>query len=49
MSTKTKTKRVHILSSVNAANVSKTSNTYLIKDVCGKRSVNRTLAVVPAY
>lgn len=28
-------KRVHILSAVNAANVSKTGSTYTIKDVCG--------------
>lgn len=28
-------KRVHILSAVNAANVSKSGNTYTIKDVCG--------------
>jgi hypothetical protein len=30
-----KTKRVHILSAVNAANVSKTGSTYTIRDVCG--------------
>lgn len=30
-----KQKRVHILSAVNAANVSKTGSTYTIKDVCG--------------
>ncbi|MFD2756381.1 hypothetical protein [Comamonas terrae] len=29
------TKRVHIVSAVNAANVSKTGNTYTIRDVCG--------------
>lgn len=29
------TKRVHIVSAVNAANVSKTDNTYTIRDVCG--------------
>jgi len=28
-------KRVHILSAVNAANVSKAGGTYTIKDVCG--------------
>ena len=28
-------KRVHILSAVNAANISKTGNKYLIRDVCG--------------
>lgn len=30
-----KAKRVHILSAVNAANVSKSGSTYTIKDVCG--------------
>lgn len=30
-----KSKRVHILSAVNAANVSKSGTTYTIKDVCG--------------
>lgn len=30
-----KSKRVHILSAVNAANVSKSGSTYTIKDVCG--------------
>jgi hypothetical protein len=30
-----KSKRIHILSTVNAANVSKTGATYTIKDVCG--------------
>jgi hypothetical protein len=29
------TKRVHILSAVNAANVSKTGGTYTVRDVCG--------------
>ena len=30
-----KSKRVHILSTVNAANVSKSGGTYTIRDVCG--------------